>query len=229
MSRMPILFRIAPLSFLRCLRKEPWDIRPDFSGLSPWKGKVAYALLTRAPVAGRAEQAQLPVAPRLACVRPVASVHPEPGSNSPLLDILFFLFLSFGQSSDPGRLTTLFSWVECDRRFALLYFFLVFRNLVNVLRFVLPPWPLSVALLSQSECKVMPFILSLQICSGLFLWPKMASLSQFYVLQHVINGFYLKILTFVNFKNLSLKKIREYCTGFRTFVKSLNPRTNLHF
>ena len=26
----------------------------------------------------------LPAAPRLACVKPVASVHPEPGSNSPL-------------------------------------------------------------------------------------------------------------------------------------------------
>ena len=31
------------------------------------------------------------VAPRLACVRPVASVHPEPGSNSSLYD--FFLLL----------------------------------------------------------------------------------------------------------------------------------------
>ena len=30
-------------------------------------------------------------APRLACVRPVASVHPEPGSNSSLYD--FFLLL----------------------------------------------------------------------------------------------------------------------------------------
>ena len=36
-----------------------------------------------------------PAAPRLACVKPAASVHPEPGSNSPLLniscDISFFL------------------------------------------------------------------------------------------------------------------------------------------
>ncbi len=31
-------------------------------------------------------------APRLACVKPVASVHPEPGSNSPLFFILFFFF-----------------------------------------------------------------------------------------------------------------------------------------
>ena len=33
------------------------------------------------------------VAPRLACVRPVASVHPEPGSNSSLYDFFFFFSL----------------------------------------------------------------------------------------------------------------------------------------
>ncbi len=32
-----------------------------------------------------------PAAPRLACVKPVASVHPEPGSNSPLL-VSYLLF-----------------------------------------------------------------------------------------------------------------------------------------
>ena len=35
---------------------------------------------------------RVPAAPRLACVKPVASVHPEPGSNSSLL-LSFFLFL----------------------------------------------------------------------------------------------------------------------------------------
>ena len=36
--------------------------------------------------------ASSPVTPRLACVRPVASVHPEPGSNSPLYKkFCFFL------------------------------------------------------------------------------------------------------------------------------------------
>ena len=52
-------------------------------------------LLTRAPVAGSLEQALNPAAPRLACVKPVASVHPEPGSNSPLLVYLFFDILFF--------------------------------------------------------------------------------------------------------------------------------------
>ena len=57
-------------------------------------------LLTRAPVAGRGKQAFLSAAPRLACVKPVASVHPEPGSNSSLLFILsFFFFLSKKQKT----------------------------------------------------------------------------------------------------------------------------------
>ena len=47
-------------------------------------GHVGYALLTRAPVVIREEQALPDVTPRLACVRPVASVHAEPGSNSTL-------------------------------------------------------------------------------------------------------------------------------------------------
>ena len=62
-------------------------INPVFTGLSLTDGQVTYALLTRAPVATRS------AAPRLACVRPVASVHPEPGSNSSL----YFLYLSFSQ------------------------------------------------------------------------------------------------------------------------------------
>ena len=39
-----------------------------------------------------AEASFSPAAPRLACVKPVASVHPEPGSNSPLLVSCFFFF-----------------------------------------------------------------------------------------------------------------------------------------
>ncbi|RXI22602.1 MAG: hypothetical protein C7K11_10405 [Candidatus Amulumruptor caecigallinarius] len=58
-------------------------------------------LLTRAPVAGGRKQACTPAAPRLACVKPVASVHPEPGSNSPLYKYLFCRFL-FCLLSCPG-------------------------------------------------------------------------------------------------------------------------------
>ena len=38
-----------------------------------------------------------PAAPRLACVKPAASVHPEPGSNSPLYNLFKF-------QSDPALL-----------------------------------------------------------------------------------------------------------------------------
>ena len=93
MRRMPIRSRIAPLTPKGCPLGVLRGIRPDFSGLSPCCGQVAYVLLTRAPVAGGRKQAFAPAAPRLACVKPVASVHPEPGSNSPLLVSCLFLFL----------------------------------------------------------------------------------------------------------------------------------------
>ena len=94
MRRMPIRSRIAPLTPRGCPLRVLRGIRPDFSGLSPCCGQVAYVLLTRAPVAGRRKQAFAPAAPRLACVKPVASVHPEPGSNSPLLVYCLFLFFA---------------------------------------------------------------------------------------------------------------------------------------
>ena len=53
-----------------------------FHRLSPAPGHVAHALLTLSPVAVRV--LLLHAAPRLACVKPAASVHPEPGSNSSL-------------------------------------------------------------------------------------------------------------------------------------------------
>ena len=64
-----------------------WDISRRFHRLSPRYGQVAHALRTLPPVAGRV--LLLPAAPRLACVKPAASVHPEPGSNSSLY-ILYF-------------------------------------------------------------------------------------------------------------------------------------------
>ena len=60
----------------------PSGISRRFHRLSPGNGHVAHALRTLPPVAART----LPpcAAPRLACVKPAASVHPEPGSNSSL-------------------------------------------------------------------------------------------------------------------------------------------------
>ena len=93
MRRMPIRHRITPLTGEGCPSPVLCGIRRDFSRLSLCDGQVAYVLLTRAPVAGRSKQAYSPAAPRLACVRPAASVYPEPGSNSPLLMLWFVLRL----------------------------------------------------------------------------------------------------------------------------------------
>ncbi len=51
--------------------------------------QIVYALLTRAPVVSEVQA--LPVTPRLACIRPAASVHPEPGSNSSSLNFKYYL------------------------------------------------------------------------------------------------------------------------------------------
>ena len=67
-------------------------------GYPPAEGRLhtCYSPVRRSP----AEQASLlPAAPRLACVKPVASVHPEPGSNSPLLLISFFFFSKINKAS----------------------------------------------------------------------------------------------------------------------------------
>ncbi len=59
----------------------------------PLMSQVAYALLTVPPVAIKV---LLPHdAPRLACVKPVASVHPEPGSNLHSIKIFIFSVVSF--------------------------------------------------------------------------------------------------------------------------------------
>ena len=91
MPRMPIRHPLAGLSSSPCGMLEPWGITPAFAGLFPCAGQVAYALRTRPPVAGTV--LLQPAAPRLACVKPAASVHPEPGSNSSLLLNLFVISL----------------------------------------------------------------------------------------------------------------------------------------
>ena len=56
-------------------------ISRPFGLLSPTSGQVTNALLTRSPLRN---QVLLPgFSVRLACIRHAASVHPEPGSNSP--------------------------------------------------------------------------------------------------------------------------------------------------
>ena len=64
---------------------------------------TCYSPVRRSP-AGKASFT--PDAPRLACVKPVASVHPEPGSNSSLLFI--FYFFSSKKITDKPNLFVLF-------------------------------------------------------------------------------------------------------------------------
>ncbi len=92
MRRMPILCR-------SCLLWRKEDVLlPHYavlvgisSGYPPAQGRLHtfYSPVRRSPAA---EASFSPAAPRLACVKPVASVHPEPGSNSSLLFILSFSF-----------------------------------------------------------------------------------------------------------------------------------------
>ena len=49
--------------------------------LSQSLGQVAYVLLTRSPLTLKVQALLMFV--RLACIKHAASVHPEPGSNSP--------------------------------------------------------------------------------------------------------------------------------------------------
>ena len=91
------------------------------AGYPPGMGRLhtRYAPVRRSP-AGIAT----PAAPRLACVRPAASVHPEPGSNSPLyrrsFDAVCFL------SPRVLRLAVLYYYIQtfCYACFPV-YFFLV--------------------------------------------------------------------------------------------------------
>ena len=87
MSREPIRYR---RTFqLKAMQPQVvWDISRRFHRLSPCIGQVAHVLRTLPPVAVRV--LLLHAAPRLACVKPAASVHPEPGSNSSL----YILYIS---------------------------------------------------------------------------------------------------------------------------------------
>ena len=94
----------------RCLP----DIYAVLDGVSadypPGKGRfhTCYSPVRRSP----AESANtLPAAPRLACVKPVASVHPEPGSNSSLL--LSFQISFFSNLSSPSRILQM--WTAAQR------------------------------------------------------------------------------------------------------------------
>ena len=88
MSREPIRNQLSPLNGRRCRHPLLRSISRSFLRLSSCCGQVAHALRTLAPVAAIVLLQR--AAPRLACVKPAASVHPEPGSNSPLYNLYKF-------------------------------------------------------------------------------------------------------------------------------------------
>ena len=99
-----------------------------FQKLSRAHGQVTYVLLTRSPL-DLGKQAFLPLV-RLACIRHAASVHPEPGSNSPFdlalrclwhlswrFRLYFYFLFSFQRSSAPQQCSSIlpntFRFVKC--------------------------------------------------------------------------------------------------------------------
>ena len=106
MSREPIRYRRT----FQLPAMQPavvWGIRRRFHRLSPCIGQVAHVLRTLPPVAAGV---LLPrAAPRLACVKPAASVHPEPGSNSSLyISISLSLNPTFSISYKKSTLSIIF-------------------------------------------------------------------------------------------------------------------------
>ena len=91
MRRMPIPVRLSPFLLPGCPGRIYAELARLSPGCPPDRGRLhtCYSPVRRSP----AEEASFSsAAPRLACVKPAASVHPEPGSNSPLLLSLFFFF-----------------------------------------------------------------------------------------------------------------------------------------
>src|SRR3989304_7474261 len=81
MGRSPLPTRITPLVARPLTLATTWGISSPFGLLSPTSGQVTNALLTRSPLGHLRTSTKSLV--RLACIRHAASVHPEPGSNSP--------------------------------------------------------------------------------------------------------------------------------------------------
>ena len=78
------------------MRKETtFGINSPFDELSPTKGQVVHVLRTRLPLSSSPFVRRLLVInpARLACLSHAASVHSEPGSNSPLLESLSLIYI----------------------------------------------------------------------------------------------------------------------------------------
>ena len=100
MGRMPVTPRLPAFTPRGCPLGAARRITRRFHRLYATGRWVAYALRTRPPLS--CPRRGIPV--RLACIRPAASVHPEPGSNSSLYYCLSFLFFCLMGSALPSYL-----------------------------------------------------------------------------------------------------------------------------
>lgn len=100
-GRLPVVALVSHYLTNKLIGREPipdrktfhtMTMRPDvvsgissgFPGLFQSLGQVTHVLLTRSPLITKVQAPQVTV--RLACVKHAASVRPEPGSNSPLMN-----------------------------------------------------------------------------------------------------------------------------------------------
>ena len=131
------------------------------------------------PCAGRRQRyCYLPAAPRLACVRPVASVHPEPGSNSSLYS---FLFLYYTFEASPDRIDFFLS--------SFLYYTCFFNSFNELGKKFPGAYPVS----SFAVAKLIYFPIPLQIFLPIF-----------YAVQH--NFFYNELYYTYLYLNIFSKK-----------------------
>ena len=100
-------------------------------------------------------------APRLACVKPVASVHPEPGSNSPLFILfLFFLCHSDSQTNNLGSSRHLRSFFFLDGGLPPSSFVL---SLYRIISMFSAPFPFR-----KAVTKVLPLFLTAKFFANFF-------------------------------------------------------------
>ena len=113
-------------------------------------------------------------APRLACVRPVASVHPEPGSNSSLYDFFLLFYTTCWLVTETFTRLVLLFFVYCNFFKDRLLFFIRKRTANLRVSFLFskknPSFFHYCPSLPKSVCKSKTFSIYLQIFFGLFLY-----------------------------------------------------------
>ena len=185
MRRMPILRRPKPFLPRGCPRGIYAGLARLSTGCPPAEGRLhtCYSPVRRSPPG----EASFPrAAPRLACVKPAASVHPEPGSNSPL----YILFSFFSECLSEALLLYIGCWIfhlywikepisrSCLYLITESLLLLSCGNVVIVLAFrALCPLPLRGRLRQNANAKLQHFY-PLRNSSRLFLSIFMATVSK---------------------------------------------------